>query len=118
VTVAPAAPAAAALLVAFVLRGPLLLWLPLLRLSLRRLSLLRRTLRTRWTLLVRPASFPTIAAALLRLAVAPLLQPGLLLAVAVLLALTVALSVATAVTPVLGPLVAPLLIASWRLRRG
>jgi hypothetical protein len=118
VPVAPAVAATAAALLllylaAFALGRALLLgcrWLWLLW-----LSLLRWTLRTRLTLLVRPASFPSIGALLL-LAVASLLQPWLLLTVAMLLAAAIALSITTA--PVVGALVAPLLLASRRLRGG
>jgi len=71
----------------------------------------------RRALLLGPAaSFATLAA--MWLAIASLLEPRLLLAVAMLFARTIALSIATPVAPVLGPLVAALLIAPWLAGRG
>src|SRR5687768_14010082 len=116
VPVAPAVAAAAAALLllclpAFALGGPLLLGRPLRLLGL---TLLRRPRRA---LLLGPAaSFATLAA--MWLAIASLLEPRLLLAVAMLFARTIALSIATPVAPVLGPLVAALLIAPWLAGRG
>jgi hypothetical protein len=110
VPVAPAiaAPAAALLLLclpAFALGGPLLLGRPLLLLGL---TLLRRPRRA---LLLGPAaSFTALAA--MWLAIASLLEPWLLLAIAMLLALAVA------ATLLLGPLIATLMIAPGFARRG
>jgi len=73
VTVAPAAPTAAALLLLYLPAFALGWTLLLLRCLRLWLSLLRWTLRAGLTLLVRSASFPPIAARLLRLAIAPLL---------------------------------------------